>query len=215
MIVYWILLLITAFVAYTSGSISTQRLASRYVFHRNLRRLGSGSLWLSNFRRIYGIPGFLKLMATELVKDLLPILLGGLLLKLKGHGDTGTAFAGFCLLMGRLNPVFNRFRGGHGSVALVMAALCVNVSVGIAAAVVMVAVIWFSRYLSLGTVAGAVVVIITSALVVDSSLNLRLCIFTALLVLLRHVPAMIRLLRQKEERLSFQQDLTYKLDDAF
>ena len=74
MIAYWVLLLITAFFAYTTGSISTQRLASRFVFRRNLRRLGSGNVWLSNFRRIYGIPGFLKLLAVEAVKDLLPVL---------------------------------------------------------------------------------------------------------------------------------------------
>ena len=128
MIAYWILLLITAFFAYTIGSISTQRMASQLVFRRNLRRLGRGNVWLSNFRRIYGIPGFLKLLAVEVVKDLLPILLGGLLLSLKGHADAGRAFAGFCLMMGRMYPVFNRFRGGHGSVALVVAILCVDAS---------------------------------------------------------------------------------------
>ncbi len=215
MIAYWILLLITAFFAYSSASISTQRIASRFVFRRNLRRLGSGNLWLSNFRRLYGVPGFLKLLAVELVKDFLPILLGGLLLSLKGHADAGRAFAGFCMLLGRLYPVFNRFRGGHGSVALVAAALGVDVSVGIAAAVLIAAVSWLSRYLTLGAVAGALVVIITAVLVVEESVSLRLCVFMALLILFRHIPSLVRIFRQQEERLSFREDITYKLDDPF
>jgi len=213
MIVYWILLLITAFFAYTIGSISTLRLASRFLFHRNLRRLGRGNVWISNFRRIYGIPGFLKLLLAEFVKDLLPILLGGLLLSIKGHADVGRAFAGFCLLMGCLYPVFNRFRGGHGSVALVVAALCVNLSVGIAAAVLILAASWFTRYLSLGALAGALVVIITSILVVDERLTMVLCILFALLVIVRHIPSVMRVLNRQEERLSFQEDITYKLDE--
>ncbi len=215
MIVYWILLLITAFFAYTIGSIGTMRLASRLVFRRNLRRLGQGNVWLSNFRRLYGLPGFLKLLAVELVKDLLPILLGGLLLSLKGHADAGRAFAGFCLMMGRLYPVFNRFKGSHGSVALVVAALCVDASVGIAAAVVIAAVSWFSRYLSLGAVAGALVVVITAILVVDSSLIMTLCIFIAGLVIFKHIPAIARMLNQQEERVSLREDITYKLDEKF
>ena len=71
MIVYWILLLITAFLAYTIGSISTMRVASRFVFRRNLRRLGTGSVWISNFKRLYGYWGFAKLLLVEVVKDLI------------------------------------------------------------------------------------------------------------------------------------------------
>ena len=40
MIVYWILLLITALFAYLFGSMDTMVLASNFVFHRNLLRLG-------------------------------------------------------------------------------------------------------------------------------------------------------------------------------
>jgi glycerol-3-phosphate acyltransferase PlsY len=215
MIAYWILLLITAFFAYTIGSISTMRLASAFVFRQNLRRLGTGDVWLSNFRRIHGPLGFAKLLLVELVKDLLPILLGSLLLSFKGHADAGRAFAGFCVMMGRLYPVFNRFRGCHGSVALVVAALCVDVSVGIAAAAVIAAVSWFARYLSLGAVAGALVVIITAILVVDVNIVMILCILIAGLVIFKHIPAMIRLGNQQEERLSLKEDLTYKLDNKF
>ena len=52
MIVYWLLLLPTALVAYIFGSMDTMVLASNFVFRQNLRRLGQGNRWLSNFRRL-------------------------------------------------------------------------------------------------------------------------------------------------------------------
>lgn len=75
MIVYWLLLLPTAFVAYIFGSLDTMVIASNFLFRHNLRRLGTGNRWLSNFWRIFGAPGFIKLAIAEVVKDLLPILL--------------------------------------------------------------------------------------------------------------------------------------------
>ena len=215
MFVYILLLSIVAFVSYTVGSVGTMRLAGMFVFHQNLNRRGKGSVWLSNFRRIYGVGGFIKLALVELVKDLIPILFGWLLLSLKGHGDVGKAFAGFCMVMARLWPVFNRFRGCHASVALSVMGLMISPSVGIACAAVCAIGTWFSRYVSLGTVIGAVLMIITGVLMVDDRLCLSLLIAAAALVILRHLPSLLRISRGQEERLSFKEDLTYKLDQKF
>ena len=80
MIGYWILLLIIAFIAYNFGSISTLNIASVFVFHRDLHRIGKKSMFISNFRRLFGYTGFLKLLLVELIRDFVPILLGGILL---------------------------------------------------------------------------------------------------------------------------------------
>ncbi len=216
MITYWILLLIIAFVGYTTGSVSTLRVASRFVFRKNLRRLGKGSVWISNFRRLFGWWGFVKLLLTEAVKDLIPILLGAALLAIKGHGSVGAAFGAFCMMMGRLWPVFNGLKGTHhGCVAMLVAALSVDVSMGASAAVVMLLVIWFTRYLSLGAAAGAAIMIITALLVVDGRLQMLLSIFCAAAVLVYHVPALLRLSQGKEARLSLEEDITYKFDEKF
>ena len=215
MIVYWLLLLPTALVAYVFGSMDSLVLASNFVFRQNLRRLGEGNRWLSNFRRIYGIPGFIKLLLVEIIKDLLPILIGGWLLGIKGHADVGRAFACFCLVLGRLYPVFYDFRGGHAGIALVIGAFTLNSSVGGAALVILALVTWFSRYLSLGTVAAAAVAMMVSVLVVDEDLILRLLVFAAGLILFKHVPALIRIVQGREFRFSLEEDITYKLDERF
>lgn len=215
MIVYWLLLLPIALVAYVFGSMDTMVLASNFVFRQNLRRLGQGNRWLSNFRRLYGIPGFIKLALVEVIKDLLPILIGGWLLGIKGHADVGRAFACFCLVLGRLYPVFYDFKGSHAGIALVVGAFTLNSSVGGAALVVLALVSWFSRYLSLGAVAAAAVAMMVSVLVVDGDLVLRLLVFSAGLILFRHIPALIRIVQGREFRFSLEEDITYKLDERF
>ena len=215
MIVYWFLLLITSIIAYGLGSMSTMVLASNYVFRTRLSRLGKGNIWISNFRRIYGVWGFVRLLLVELVKDLLPILLGGLLLGLKGHAQVGYVFAGFCLTLGRLVPLFYDFKGSHATFCLILTGMFAAPTVGIATAIVALIVTFLSRYIALGTLAGVFIMVVVSVLMVDDSLMLRLLIFTAALAFIKHIPAITRMLNGREFRLSFEEDITYKLDQKF
>ena len=82
MIVYWLLLLPTALIAYLLGSMSTLVLSSNFIFHYNLRRLGRGNDWLTNFRRVYGLKGALALLLVEVIKDVIPIIIGGVLCRI-------------------------------------------------------------------------------------------------------------------------------------
>ena len=215
MILNWILLLMTAFIAYTTGSISTLRVAGRYVFHRDLERLGKGNVWLSNFRRLFGPLGFIKLALVEIVKDLLPILIGALLIGARGRADIGRLFAAYCLMLGRLWPVFARFRGCHGSVALIVTAFCIEGSVGAVTLLAVVAATWLGKTYSLGAIAGAVAMIAVAVMVVDPRLILILTALISLLVLIRHIPAIRRMLRKEEEKISLEEDISYKFDEKF
>ena len=213
--IYWLLAIVTAALAYFFGCLDSIVIASNFIFHRNLRKLGRSSVFVSNFWRIYGWKGSLKLFLVELVLDLLPILIGGLLFGLKDQADVGRALAGFCLLMGRMWPMTNELRGGHGAVALIFASFGVDVSIGIAVLIVLVGAAAVSRMVSLGTLTGAAVLVLVSLLMVDKTLVLRLAIFMALIVVVRHIPAIFRISRGKEPRLSFEKDITYKLDEKF
>lgn len=215
MIVYILLLLIIAGIAYFFGSMSTIVIASNFIFHRNLYKLGRGNTLISNFRRIYGWKGVVKIILTELVRDLVPILIGGVLLGFKGHAEIGRVFAGFCLVVGRLYSLFYDMKGSSATLCLIVMGLFVEPSAGIAAAVVAAAVTWLSRYVSVGAVAGAGTLAITTALLADDNLMIKIVIYTALMVFIKHIPAIIRVVNGKEERLSFKDDLTYKLDQKF
>ena len=213
--IYTVLLIIIAVIAYGCGSMSSVVIASNFVFHVNLRRLGTGSSALSNFRRIYGVKGFVKLLLVELVRDILPILIGGLLMGIKGQAAVGRAFAGFCLVMGRLYPVFYDLKGSHAIICMLVVMTFVNFSGALAVLLFVALGIWLTKYVSLGAVAGAAVMCIASLLLVDDPLVMKLALFVGLAVLVWHIPAVSRMLSGRETKLSFEEDISYKLDNKF
>lgn len=213
--IYWILLIIIAIIAYGLGSMSSEVIASNYVFHTNLRRLGKGNVGLSNFRRVYGIKGLIILLLVEVLRDVLVVLIGGWLLGIKDQVLVGRLFAGFCLIMGRQWPLFYELRGTHATICLIVTAFCAEISIGIICLLVTAAVIWVTRYVSLATVAAAFVMVITSVLVLEELLLILLSVCIAVVILVRHIPALSRILNGTELKLSLEEDISYKFDQRF
>ena len=209
------MLLPVAAISYFFGSMSTMVLASNFIFHSNLRKLGRGNDFLANFKRIYGIGGAVKLLAVELIKDIIPILIGGLILGIKGHSDVGKAFAGFCIVLGRLYPVFYNLKGSHGIMPLIVAAGFLDMSLGIVVAVFVLAVLFFTKYISLAAIVGAGFMAVASLLILDDKLLILLAVFTGALVIIKHIPSIGRILKGQEEKYSFRLDLSYKFDEKF
>ena len=211
---YWIFSILTAALAYCFGNLNTMTLASRFVFRSNLRRLGKGSLWLPNFRRVHGLKGFAKLALVELVKDAIPLLIAGMLFT-GGNRELGRALAAFCLILGRMYPAMNGFRGSYAAGALCVSALFINFSLGLAVNFVTLLVTILTRYVSLGTLAGGIALAAVGVLVLDNGVTGKLCFFIALLALFRMIPAILRISSHQEPRVSFEQDISYKFDEEF
>ncbi len=212
---YWIFATVTALFAYLAGCLKSTVLASNFVFHKNLRRLGSGNVLISNFRRIYGWKGALKLLLVEVLLDLLPLALGSLLFKSGQHSSIGAALAGFCLVLGRLYPVSYRFRGSFAILPMIMMGFFVEFSIGIAVLLAAVALLWFSRYYALTALGCVLALGLTAMLLIDDTLTIRLCLLTAAPVALRCLPSLPRILNRSEPRLSFENDISYKFDEKF
>ena len=96
---------------------------------------------------------------------------------------------------------------------MLVAGFCAGTSVGAAGMIAAAVVVAVTRYLTLGTLAGAVVCVMVAVLAVDEALVLRLFLMTAALVFIKHIPAIVRLFRHTEPRLSLEEDITYKLDE--
>ena len=212
---YWVFSILSAAIAYLFGTLNSLVIASRLVFKTNLRRIGKGSRWLPNFRRISGVKGFAKLAAVEFIKDAFPLVIAGLLFHADGNAVVGRALAAFCLVLGRMYPSPYGFRGSYATGAIVVGALFIDVSVGLAVLAATILAAWLTKYLPLGTLAGAIVLTIAGVLVLDNALATRLCIFITILTVVRVIPAISRISAKKEPRLSLEEDITYKFDEQF
>lgn len=215
------LLLAIAVIAYLLGSVNGAIIVSRFLFHSDVRTLGSGNAGLTNFYRNYGPKGIAGVLGIDIAKGVLAALIGGLIFPLATgdqalkpeYVDIGRLFAVFCLILGHVFPVFYGFRGGKGILCGVSAVFIVDYNAGVIALVVFVLAFLLTRYVSLGSVLGTISVPVTLLAKGFSGLCLILACLSVLLVIMKHGENIVRIIRHKEPRFVFRRDLSHKLDE--
>lgn len=216
-----VLLVLIAAIAYILGSVNGSIIVSRYLFHSDVRTMGSGNAGLTNFYRNYGPKGIAGVLGIDIAKGVLAALIGGLIFPLATgdqalkpeYVDIGRLFATFCLILGHVFPVFYGFRGGKGILCGVSAVFIVDYNAGVIALVVFVLAFLLTRYVSLGSVLGTISVPVTLLAKGFSGLCLILACLSVLLVIMKHGENIIRIIRHKEPRFVFRRDLSHKLDE--
>ena len=121
-----LLLIVTAVIAYYLGSLNGAILSARFIFHKDVRDYGSGNAGLTNYYRSFGVPGLAIVAAIDIIKSVLAVTIGGALLGIVGAKMIGKLFAGFCLIMGHVFPVYYQFRGGKGVMCAYVTAFLVD-----------------------------------------------------------------------------------------
>ena len=214
-----VLLVLIAAAAYVLGSVNGSIIVSRYLFHSDVRSMGSGNAGLTNFYRNYGPKGIAGVLGIDIAKGVLAALIGGLVFPLATgdqalkpeYVDIGRLFATFCLILGHVFPVFYGFRGGKGILCGVSAVFIVDYNAGVIALVVFVLAFLLTRYVSLGSVLGTISVPVTLLAKGFSGLCLILACLSVLLVIMKHGENIVRIIRHKEPRFVFRRDLRLSL----
>ena len=192
-----VLLVLIAAAAYVLGSVNGSIIVSRYLFHSDVRTMGSGNAGLTNFYRNYGPKGIAGVLGIDIAKGVLAALIGGLVFPLATgdqalkpeYVDIGRLFAVFCLILGHVFPVFYGFRGGKGILCGVSAVFIVDYNAGVIALVVFVLAFLLTRYVSLGSVLGTISVPVTLLAKGFSGLCLILACLSVLLVIMKQPQA--------------------------
>jgi acyl phosphate:glycerol-3-phosphate acyltransferase len=142
-------------VSYLLGSIPFGLILAKLFGGADVRRAGSGNIGATNVTRVAGpLPGVLTL-ALDAGKGWLAVWLAARVV----HADAGVmVVAGFFALLGHCFPIWLKFRGGKGvaTAAGIFGALCPPAMV--VALVLFALVVWFWRYVSLGSLAAAAAV---------------------------------------------------------
>jgi len=139
-------------VAYLIGSIPFALLLARRFGEADLRRVGSGNLGAANVMRASGVAAGLLVAALDMTK-------GAASVWLAARGSAGAALpaaAGLAAIIGHIYPVWLRFRGGKG-VATACGVFAVLTPLALPPALaVFVAVVWMTKYISLGSVVATI-----------------------------------------------------------
>jgi glycerol-3-phosphate acyltransferase PlsY len=184
-------------ISYLIGSVSCGYLIAKKTRGIDIRKVGSGSTGATNTARLLG----LKFFAVVLVLDALK---GFFVFLLASHFLMQTWAVLLCcgaVIIGHNWPLFFAFQGGRG------VATTLGVFLGIAPLPALIVfglfllVVIFTRYVSLGSMLGAVAIPVTMLLLRFSWEYFIFGLAICLLLLWRHKPNIKRLLQGKESRL--------------
>ena len=194
-------------ISYLLGALPFGLLMARLVRGIDVRRYGSGSTGMTNVLRTIGLVPALVVLALDAGKGVAAVFLARAL----DAGLAVEAASALAALVGHNWSVFIRFQGGKG-IATGVGALCALSPVaGLIALAVGVPTIALSRYVSLGSVAGATTgaIAVPVLAMTDPSMPLGVpsyayAIYTSIgvpLILLKHRSNLARLLRGEERKL--------------
>jgi glycerol-3-phosphate acyltransferase PlsY len=147
-------------IAYIAGSFPSAYLAGRLVKGIDLRTVGSGNLGATNVYRVLGFGAAMCVLLIDLAKGALPVLY---LPRLLDAGPPGSDRAlwwalayGIAAIAGHAKPVFLLWKGGGKGVATATGVFVVLApSALLATVVVCMAVVWYSGFMSLGSITAA------------------------------------------------------------
>jgi glycerol-3-phosphate acyltransferase PlsY len=188
-------------VAYLVGSIPTGLWLGRLTQGVDVRTRGSGRTGATNVQRSLGTRAAAAVLLIDFGKGLVAVLAAR---ALTGNEYVAAA-AGLAAVAGHIWPVFAGFRGGRG-VATGGGALfaLAPLATGIALAV-FVALVALTRYVSLGSVVGALLVAVVVALLrgrtPQSEAALPLAVIVGALIVVKHIDNIQRLVRGTESRI--------------
>lgn len=199
-------LTIIVLACYLAGSIPTAYIAGRILKGVDIRSVGSGNVGASNAMRLLGKGWGISILLFDAIKGLVPLVLI-LHVFLASHPQVQRyAMVGaLAAMVGHVFPVWLGFKGGKG-VATGLGVMTALAPLQVAAAFpVFVAVVYVTRFISLGSIIAAAVM--PAAFFIDHRLpaNGELFAFIAvacIFVIYKHKTNIKRILAGTENRLA-------------
>jgi len=156
-------LLLTAIVAYLWGSIPSGYWMGKLLRGRDfdIRKYGSHKTGATNVRRTLGNGPALIVFLVDLSKGIGPALIATLVPFLYVNG-WGPSLAGLAALLGHCFPIFIGFKGGRGVSTGAGTALVLSPFTVLIATITTFSTMAIWRYVSLGSIVGALTIMICS-----------------------------------------------------
>ena len=198
--------MIVALQAYIIGGINGAIIASKYIYRRDIRELGSGNPGLTNFLRVFGKGGVVLVIIIDVAKTLGPVLIGGALFSKYGYSPlSGRIFAGLFVMLGHAFPLFYKFKGGKTVLAVGVLLFSLDWRVSLIGWGIFIIIVATTRYVSLGSITGVWGYPIALALFrVGTVADLVIAILCCTLLVIRHKENIVRLIHGEESKLSLK-----------
>lgn len=205
--IQYIIIAVSVIISYLIGSISSAILISR-AKGSDIRTKGSGNAGATNMLRTYGKGMGVITLILDALKGVIAVFAAKGVLAAAGAGILQSLpyMCAVAVVLGHDFPVFFGFKGGKGVATSLGAVLVLDWKIGLITLAAALAIMIITRYVSLGSIIGAVVYITAQMLKMAFTKSFdeitAVCVsILGLLLIARHISNIVRLAKGEESKL--------------
>ena len=202
--------IIVSIIAYLLGSISFSIIISKKMAGFDVRDKGSKNAGSTNVLRTVGKKAAIITLICDCLKGVIAILIAYIAGNIAENLDRALLIqlAGIFVVLGHTFPVFFKFKGGKGVATSLGVLLMVNWQIGLICLVFALILMALTRFVSLGSVAAAILFPVLTVFITNNYLvpgnYIIFGVILAILVIFNHRENVKRLLTGTENKLSFK-----------
>ncbi len=190
------MLVVLLIVSYLLGSIPTGLILGKTFYRRDLRRLGSGNIGATNAFRVLGKKGGAAVFLIDFFKGEIAVLLG---MTCIGTPEA-MMLCGLFAIIGNIFSIFMQLKGGKG-VSTTLGVLSILMpKVALAVVIAWGAVVFATRYVSLGSITAAIMAPIFTAFLHYNNYYIIFMIIVMAFIIAKHRDNLERLRKGRENR---------------
>jgi glycerol-3-phosphate acyltransferase PlsY len=197
---------VAVLIGYVLGSIPFGLLISRIRTGTDIRQVGSGKTGMTNVLRTSGKKAAALALVLDMGKGAAAVIIAGLIFEtINQDYHIAQALAGLAAIAGHSWSIFLKFKGGRGVATFLGGLLAMYWPAAILSGAVMIIVAALSRYMSLGSITGAVaaavmliVLCILKAYPIEYAIYSLIC---AVFIFIMHHDNITRLINGTERKL--------------
>ena len=187
--------------AYLVGGIPFGYLLVKWTTGADVRASGSGNIGATNVLRTTGRAAGIATLLLDIAKGILAVWLAG---RLTGGSEHWMAAAAVAVMLGHIYPVFLRFKGGKAVASFVGAYLYLTPLALLAAIVVFLGTVVWTRHISAGSIVAAATFPLAVWIIAHPPLTVvAASIVSGALVIWRHKENIARLREGSEHVFTF------------
>ena len=193
-------IIILALFSYLLGSVSFGYIFAKKIKNIDIRKVGSGSTGATNTARILGMRYAALVFILDVAKGFLAVFLAFCLTSGTPSCTWTMIICAYTVIIGHNWPVFFSFKGGRGSATTLGVLFGIVPKAAVIIAIVVLVVIVLTRYVSLASLIGAVLIPVLILCLSYPPEYLLFGVPFAVLVFWRHIPNIRRLRTGTEPR---------------
>ncbi len=197
------MLVVAVLLAYVLGSIPSAVLVGKYFYGIDVRQHGSGNAGATNVLRTIGKKAGISVLFMDMLKGFVAVNLSWLT-EYSPASDEWLgirAMLAVASILGHIFPLFAQFRGGKGVATMTGTLLALNPAAAVIAIIFFSLVLSFTKYVSLSSIATALMLPVIFGAWFGAGTELSLYSFTvAAIILITHRKNIKRLLKGEETK---------------